>query len=214
MTSNKGNKKQTIKKLIKYIPKNIIWYLIIILLCISPILNLWFYKDTIEYHKLSIHIETSKLVELTDCKRAKDIQKCIAHAQELIKVKDEIKSIENNLNQNISSVLNNYDKNIDILTFSLTFYAILITIISIFFSIRESSRIDEKLASLRSLEQKLRRLEKETKGLASTVNKMQTQSESQERIGLDELPTNSNEHNTSENSINTKDNYGNKNDNV
>lgn len=219
MTLKKNDKQppndQKNNGIIKYIPKNTIWYLIIISLCISPIANLWFYKDNIEYHKLSIHIETSKLIELTDCKKARNIQQCIAHAQELIKVKDEIKSIEDRLNQNISSVLNNYDKNIDILTFSLTFYAILITIISIFFSIRESSRIDEKLASLENLKTNLEQLEQKTEGLTDTINQIQTKTESTEEIKIDDSPASPKENKKNKknkNDINTKDDDGNRND--
>lgn len=129
-----------------------VWLLMIGLLCYSP---LYFIKydfqnqnvPTSEYNKIEIKLPTNPKKAL-NCKEQADKLNCVAWNKILQDIKIELDEYHKN-NVEIQNIrLDNHDKNLDILTFVISLYAILITVISIFFSLKESQRIDSGLQDI------------------------------------------------------------------
>ncbi|MCL9763214.1 hypothetical protein [Neisseria subflava] len=140
-----------LKSIVKFF-WHFVWLLIIGLLCYSP---LYFIKydfqnqnlPTSEYNKIEIKLPTNPKKSL-NCKEEADKLNCVAWNKILQDIKIELDEYHKN-NVEIQNIrLDNHDKNLDILTFVISLYAILITVISIFFSLKESQRIDSGLQDI------------------------------------------------------------------
>lgn len=83
------------------------------------------------------------------CKNRKE---CQAIERKFQQIKDDIYRGDI---EKIQLKIDNQDKIINSLTFSVSLYAVLITVISIFFSLRESQRIDKALNEVNELKEKL-----------------------------------------------------------
>ncbi|QKI21807.1 hypothetical protein [Neisseria mucosa] len=83
------------------------------------------------------------------CKNRKE---CQAIERKFQQIKDDIYRGDI---EKIQLKIDNQDKIINSLTFSVSLYAVLITVISIFFSLRESQRIDKALDEVNELKEKL-----------------------------------------------------------
>lgn len=83
------------------------------------------------------------------CKNRKE---CRAIERKFQQIKDDIYRGDI---EKIQLKIDNQDKIINSLTFSVSLYAVLITVISIFFSLRESQRIDKALDEVNELKEKL-----------------------------------------------------------
>lgn len=125
------------------------WYCLIILLSLPPLISTVYgiFKDE-NLNSISINISIPESFNVESCLNKKDKKTCLEISKSIEHTKDEMKRIQNELENNISNSLRAYDKNIDVLSFSLSLYAILITVISLFFSFRESQRIDEGLKKM------------------------------------------------------------------
>lgn len=125
------------------------WYCLIILLSLPPLISTGYgiFKDK-NLNSISINISIPESFNVESCLNKKDKKTCLEISKSIEHTKDEMKRMQNELENNISNSLRAYDKNIDVLSFSLSLYAILITVISLFFSFRESQRIDEGLKKM------------------------------------------------------------------
>ncbi|HFC8542236.1 TPA: hypothetical protein ACFP4Q_000339 [Neisseria weaveri] len=130
-----------------------IWLFIIIILCVSPLLFFFFVlKDKQNY---SIDYSNSDVFSKSYyfyCKEDKECQ--IIQRQ----IKDSVEEINKKVNINIEQIqlrIDNQERIINTLTFSVSMYAILITVISIFFSLRESQRIDKGLDDFKLLQEQI-----------------------------------------------------------
>lgn len=125
------------------------WYCLIILLSLPPLISTIYgiFKDE-NLNSISINISIPESFNIESCLNKKDKKTCLEISKSIEHTKDEMKRMQNELENNISNSLRAYDKNIDVLSFSLSLYAILITVISLFFSFRESQRIDEGLKKM------------------------------------------------------------------
>lgn len=125
------------------------WYCLIILLSLPPLISTVYgiFKDE-NLNSISINISIPESFNVESCLNKKDKKACLEISKSIEHTKDEMKRMQNELENNISNSLRAYDKNIDVLSFSLSLYAILITVISLFFSFRESQRIDEGLKKM------------------------------------------------------------------
>lgn len=125
------------------------WYCLIILLSLPPLISTvhGIFKGG-NLNSISINISIPESFNVESCLNKKDKKTCLEISKSIEHTKDEMKRMQNELENNISNSLRAYDKNIDVLSFSLSLYAILITVISLFFSFRESQRIDEGLKKM------------------------------------------------------------------
>ena len=81
-------------------------------------------------------------------------KECQAIKRDFQQIKDDIYRVEIDI-EKIQLKIDNQDRIINSLTFSVYLYAILITVISIFFSLRESQRIDKALDEVNEFKEKL-----------------------------------------------------------
>ena len=125
---------------------NISWMTIIFLLCISPIIFIYF--NNTQSNKNYLEEISSKNMIYT-CKSKSE---CQVIQQKIQQIRYEI---QKEYIENIQIKIDNQDKIINSLTFSVSLYAVLITVISIFFSLRESQRIDKALDEIDELKEKL-----------------------------------------------------------
>lgn len=122
------------------------WYVLFFVLAVPPSVSSIYgiFKDK-SVESISINITIPESFSFDSCLNKRNNTKCLEMIKSIENVKNEIKRVQSELENNISSSLRAYDKNIDILSFSLSLYAILITVVSLFFSFRESQRVDEGL---------------------------------------------------------------------
>ena len=125
---------------------NISWMTIIFLLCISPIIFIYF--NNTQSNKNYLEEISSKNMIYT-CKSKSE---CQVIQQKIQQIRYEI---QKEYIENIQIKIDNQDKIINSLTFSVSLYAVLITVISIFFSLRESQRIDKALDDINNFKEKL-----------------------------------------------------------
>lgn len=124
---------------------NIFWMVTIFLLCLSPIF--FIYSNNAQRNKNYIEENLSKN-RIYICRNKTECQVILQKTQQ---IQDKIyKNIENTQIQ-----IDNQDKIINSLTFSVSLYAVLITVISIFFSLRESQRIDKALDEINEFKENL-----------------------------------------------------------
>lgn len=125
------------------------WYCLIICLSLPPLISTIYgiFKDE-NINSISINISIPESFNVESCLNQKNKKTCLEISKAIEHTKNEMKRMQNELENNISNSLRAYDKNIDVLSFSLSLYAILITVISLFFSFRESQRIDEGLKKM------------------------------------------------------------------
>ncbi|HFC8486270.1 hypothetical protein HMPREF2952_10425 [Neisseria sp. HMSC068C12] len=124
---------------------NISWMTIIFLLCISPIIFIYF--NNTQSNKNYLEEISSKNMIYT-CKSKSE---CQVIQQKIQQIRYEI---QKEYIENIQIKIDNQDKIINSLTFSVSLYAVLITVISIFFSLRESQRIDKALDEIDEFKEK------------------------------------------------------------
>ena len=125
---------------------NISWVAIIFLLCISPIIFIYFNNTQSKKNYLE---EISSKNMIYTCKSKSE---CQVIQQKIQQIKYEI---QKEYIENIQIKIDNQDKIINSLTFSVSLYAVLITVISIFFSLRESQRIDKALDEIDEFKEEL-----------------------------------------------------------
>ena len=125
------------------------WFILIIVLALPPLISSinTIFKNIDNKETISITLMVPESFTVDSCLNKKN-SSCLGISKSIEHIKDELKKIKNELENNISNSLRVYDKNIDVLTFSLSLYAILITVISLFFSFRESQRIDKGLEKM------------------------------------------------------------------
>ncbi|MDK7242724.1 MULTISPECIES: hypothetical protein [Neisseria] len=125
---------------------NAFWLGIIFLLCISPIIFIYFNNTQSNKNYLE---EISSKNMIYSCKSKTE---CQGVQRKIQQIKYEI---HKEYIENIQIKIDNQDKIINSLTFSVSLYAVLITVISIFFSLRESQRIDKALDDINNFKEKL-----------------------------------------------------------
>ena len=125
---------------------NAFWLVIIFLLCISPIIFIYFNNTQSNKNYLE---EISSKNMIYSCKSKTE---CQGIQRKIQQIKYEI---HKEYIENIQIKIDNQDKIINSLTFSVSLYAVLITVISIFFSLRESQRIDKALDDINNFKEKL-----------------------------------------------------------
>lgn len=134
---------------------NSFWLLIIFGLFVTISINMFIIPKSSDQ---SSNIKSSSknyldknLLENTtiSCKNRKE---CQAIERKFQQIKDDIYRGDI---EKIQLKIDNQDKIINSLTFSVSLYAVLITVISIFFSLRESQRIDKALDEVNELKEKL-----------------------------------------------------------
>lgn len=130
---------------------NVFWLLIIfglfiIIFRISP-----FNQSSNIQSSSKSYLDKSLLENTTiSCTNRKE---CQAIKREFQQIKDDIYRVDI---EKIQLKIDNQDKIINSLTFSVSLYAVLITVISIFFSLRESQRIDKALDDINNFKEKER----------------------------------------------------------
>ena len=125
---------------------NAFWLGTIFLLCISPIIFIYFNNTQSNKNYLE---EISSKNMIYSCKSKTE---CQGIQRKIQQIKYEI---HKEYIENIQIKIDNQDKIINSLTFSVSLYAVLITVISIFFSLRESQRIDKALDDINNFKEKL-----------------------------------------------------------
>ena len=147
MTLDKKSKETAPKKI--RIGSELCWFVLICILSLPPLISIGYriHKDSGEQKVMSITLMVPESFTIDSCLTKKN-SNCLSISRSIEHTKDELKKIKNELENNVSNSLRAYDKNIDILTFSLSLYAVLITVISLFFSFRESQRIDKGLEDM------------------------------------------------------------------
>jgi len=147
MTLDKKSKETAPKKI--RIGSELCWFILICILSLPPLISIGYriHKDSGDQKVMSITLMVPESFTIDSCLTKKN-SNCLSISRSIEHTKDELKKIKNELENNVSNSLRAYDKNIDILTFSLSLYAVLITVISLFFSFRESQRIDKGLEDM------------------------------------------------------------------
>lgn len=147
MTLDKKSKETAPKKI--RIGSELCWFILICILSLPPLISIGYriHKDSGDQKVMSITLMVPESFTIDSCLTKKN-SNCLSISRSIEHTKDELKKIKNELENNVSNSLRAYDKNIDILTFSLSLYAVLITVISLFFSFRESQRIDKGLEDI------------------------------------------------------------------
>lgn len=128
------------------------WLVIILILCCTPIyfINYDFYNQNlhkVEYNEVEIKLPANPKKAL-NCKEEADKLNCVAWNKILQDIKIELDEYHKNNVEKQNIRLDNHDKNLDILAFVISLYAVLITVVSIFFSLKESQRIDSGLQDI------------------------------------------------------------------
>ncbi|MDO4227690.1 hypothetical protein, partial [Neisseria sp.] len=127
---------------------NVAWLLFIFILCITPGLVSFFFRNQqpSKEAEVGITIYASYPSEL-NCEEKVDDLKCIMWRKGLQEIKSQLEDYHKNNFKQQDIRLDNYEKNLNVITLVISLYAVLITVISIFFSLRESYRIDKGLES-------------------------------------------------------------------
>ncbi|STO54231.1 Uncharacterised protein [Canicola haemoglobinophilus] len=156
------------------------WYFLIFSLSLPPLISTIYgiFKEENINSGISISIAIPEGFTIESCTKKKNQQACLEVSKSIEHTKNEIRRIQTELENNISASLRAYDKNMDILSFSLSLYAILITVIALFFSFRESQRIDEGLKKMEdslsnvtsSVDNKLNEANERISTLDETIN--------------------------------------------
>ncbi len=128
------------------------WLVIILILCCTPIyfINYDFHNQNlpkVEYNEVEIKLPANPKKAL-NCKEEDDKLNCVAWNKILQDIKIELDEYHKNNVEKQNIRLDNHDKHLDILAFVISLYAVLITVVSIFFSLKESQRIDSGLGDI------------------------------------------------------------------
>ena len=121
------------------------WGVIIFILSATPSLLFivpLFFADKSD---ITISIVVPTDFDLNECSKTRGFDSCLAFHTSLLEIKKELNNFSSDMSNQIEKRLEDQDRISGSLTLLISLYAILITVIAIFFSLRESSRIDDGL---------------------------------------------------------------------